>query len=97
MTDLKRRSFLGAILAAGAAPMIVKAGVLMPVRPLKLCILGNSLVIPAGALDGKSLIAEWRCERQRVVQVTDGPSGRRVSFEWNGEVWVPTCSFIFNV
>lgn len=29
---MQRRSFLSAILAAGAAPMIVKAGVLMPVR-----------------------------------------------------------------
>ncbi len=31
---MNRRGFLGSILAAGAAPWIAKAGVLMPVRPL---------------------------------------------------------------
>lgn len=31
---MNRRGFMGAILAAGAAPWIAKAGVLMPVRTL---------------------------------------------------------------
>lgn len=31
---MNRRGFLGAILAAGAAPWVAKAGVLMPVRTL---------------------------------------------------------------
>lgn len=33
---MNRRSFLGSILAAGLAPAIVKAGILMPVRSLAL-------------------------------------------------------------
>ena len=30
---MQRRGFLGAMLAAGMAPAVVKSGVLMPVRP----------------------------------------------------------------
>lgn len=91
---MKRRSFLGAILAAGAAPMIVKAGVLMPVRPLT----------PSWAYVGcwedrpAWMFARVEGEYQRVMQMTDGPSSmRRTSFEWNGEVWVPTRSLTFNL
>lgn len=42
---MNRRSFLGAILAAGAAPAIVKAASLMPVRAIQFPTLAETLEI----------------------------------------------------
>ena len=47
---MNRRGFLGAILAAGAAPWVAKAGVLMPVRPTIL------MPMEIGRVDGIRII-----------------------------------------
>lgn len=44
LPELTRRGFLGSILAAAAAPAFVKAGVLMPVRPIVLA--APTLILP---------------------------------------------------
>lgn len=46
-----RRGFLGAILAAAAAPAIVKAGVLMPVRP-RIIVPPRKIVVYEGGAHG---------------------------------------------
>lgn len=45
-----RRGFLGAILAAGAAPLIVKAGVLMPIRDTRVLLWADGLHDDTAAL-----------------------------------------------
>jgi hypothetical protein len=40
---MNRRGFLGGILAAGMAPMVASAGVLMPVRPAAIILYGDGI------------------------------------------------------
>ena len=63
MTD--RRGFLGAMLAAAAAPAFVKAGVLMPVRDTRLILWGDGIHDDTqalqAALDGFSVRVKVLC------------------------------------
>lgn len=75
---MNRRSFMGAILAAGAAPWVAKARVLMPVRCL--VVPERTLYVPETLHPG-DLVVEDRpgrfrlangCESGRLVGVYDG-------------------------
>ena len=52
-----RRSFLGGIFAAGIAPAFIKAGVLMPVRPIWVPT-EASLIVPSNRLLTISMITQ---------------------------------------
>lgn len=83
---MKRRGFLEAMLAAAAAPAIVKASSLMPVRaPARWAISAGGFLVPNS--DAMFDLGAWR-DRPRVVYtlrefaVSDDRNFERVHLHW---------------
>lgn len=74
---MQRRGFLGAMLAAGMAPAVVRSGVLMPVRPAIITdvsmMIGEYLAIDQGydhAIDALQYWMHWaRKEQERMCGI----------------------------
>jgi hypothetical protein len=77
---MNRRGFLGGILAAGMAPMVVSAGVLMPVRPAAIILYGDGIHNDTLALqslfDGDKYVFDQRTgmymERSSTIRLHGG-------------------------
>lgn len=66
---MNRRGFLRACLAAGIAPVIIKAGVLMPVRKIEVATLEETLALTEATLANMMLDTAYLTVQPRILWV----------------------------